>query len=79
MANGVYYGEKRSKVHAPNNPFAHIIEQATAKQNRRTVLIVVGVMGTFLLWFTYGGFSQPKVRSKSGSSRNANALQGAHD
>jgi len=63
MANGVYYGEKRtSKNHSAINPFAHIVEQATAKQNRKTVLIVAGIIGTFFLWFTYGGFSQPKVR-----------------
>jgi len=65
MANGVYYGEKRSKNQSAHNPFAHIVEQATAKQNRRTVLIVAGVIGSFLLWFTFGGFSQPKVRSRS--------------
>lgn len=74
MANGVYYGEKRSKNHSSNNPFAHIVEQATAKQNRKTVLIVAGVIGTFFLWSTFGGFSQPKVKPRPNSSEKCTLL-----
>jgi len=60
MAGGVYYDEKRR---GGNNaiPFAHAVEQATSKQNRKTLLIVGGIITTLLLWSTFGGISQPKV------------------
>ena len=60
MAGGAYYDEKR-KGGNNANPFAHVVEQATSKQNRKTLLIVGGIITTLLLWSTFGGISQPKV------------------
>jgi len=60
MAGGVYYDEKRRGGNNAN-PFVHVVEQATSKQNRKTLLIVGGIITTLLLWSTFGGISQPKV------------------
>jgi hypothetical protein len=74
MAGGAYYDEKRNRK-GGDNPFGHMMEQATSKQNRRTVLIVCGVIVSLLVWSTFGGFSQPKVGDDRYEPRDVRLMQ----